>query len=41
MPAMTDEQYANILATQAQAAAEQAAAANLMENPPTESGSEE
>lgn len=41
MPAMTDEQYAEQVAAQAQAAAEQAAAVNLMENPPTESGSEE
>ena len=40
-PAVTDEQHAERLAEAAQAAAEAAAAQNLMENPPTETGSEE
>jgi len=40
MPAMTDEQYANILATQAQAEAERLFIQDQMENPTTEPGSE-
>ena len=40
MPAMTDEQYANILATQAQAEAERLFVQDQMENPTTEPGSE-
>ena len=40
MPAMTDEQYANILAAQAQAEAERLFVQDQMENPTTEPGSE-
>lgn len=40
MPAMTDEQYANILAAQAQAEDERLFVQNQMENPTTEPGSE-
>jgi hypothetical protein len=40
MPAMTNEQYANILATQAQAEAERLFIQDQMENPTTEPGSE-